>query len=116
MADLTATNVTVSGTPIAALSWVDFTGTTGAVRRSYNISSVTRVSTGLYTLAFPALPTSTYKITVWARTTETAVSNARGMSANAGLTKSTTSLQVASHGLSGGDRADCAEGCVVLFQ
>lgn len=116
MADLTATNVTVSGTPIAALAWVDFTGTTGAVRRSYNISSVTRVSTGLYTLAFPALPTSTYKITVWARHTDTPVSTARGISAHSGLTKSTTSLQVTSHALSSGNRNDCLEGCVVLFQ
>jgi hypothetical protein len=33
-------------------AWVNFNGTTGAVRASYNVGSVTRVATGQYTINF----------------------------------------------------------------
>lgn len=33
-------------------AWVNFNGTTGTVRASFNVSSVTRASTGLYTVNF----------------------------------------------------------------
>jgi hypothetical protein len=34
------------------MAWVNFNGSTAAIRASYNISSVTRSSTGLYTVNF----------------------------------------------------------------
>jgi len=34
------------------VSWVNFTGSTAAIKASYNVSSITRSSTGLYTINF----------------------------------------------------------------
>jgi hypothetical protein len=55
----TATSTTVATTPgrqqyhpSAAKAWVSFTGSTGAVLSSYNVSSVSRTSTGQYTVNF----------------------------------------------------------------
>jgi len=36
----------------SAKAWVQFNGSTGTINASYNISSVTRTGTGLYTIAF----------------------------------------------------------------
>ena len=36
----------------SAKAWVNFNGSTGAIRTSYNVSSVTRNATGDYTLHF----------------------------------------------------------------
>jgi hypothetical protein len=36
----------------SAKAWVQFNGSSGAIRASYNMSSVTRSATGLYTLNF----------------------------------------------------------------
>ena len=43
-----------NGVTTNALAWVNFDGTTspGTIRSSYNVSSVTRTSTGLYTINF----------------------------------------------------------------
>lgn len=47
----------------SAKAWVNFTGSTGTVNRSYNVSSVTRNSTGDYTLNFTsAMPNATYAV------------------------------------------------------
>lgn len=36
----------------SAKAWANFDGTNGTIRASYNISSVTRTSTGLFTVSF----------------------------------------------------------------
>ena len=36
----------------SAKAWVNFNGTNGVIRGSYNVTSVTRVGTGIYTIAF----------------------------------------------------------------
>lgn len=41
-----------NGVTTNALAWVNWVGTTGAIRSSYNVSSVTRTSTGYYTVTF----------------------------------------------------------------
>ena len=43
-----------SGTQIGTLcrAWVNFNGANGTIRASYNVSSVTRTSTGIYTVNF----------------------------------------------------------------
>lgn len=43
---------TLANHPGVAKAWVSFTGSTGAVLASYNVASVTRTSTGLYTIVF----------------------------------------------------------------
>jgi hypothetical protein len=51
----------------SALAWVTWTGSSGATVQSYNVSSVTRVATGRYTIAFTnALPNTTYSIVLGA--------------------------------------------------
>jgi hypothetical protein len=53
----------VNSTTVNALAWVNFAGTTGTVRASYNVSSVTRASTGLYTVNFAtALADANYAV------------------------------------------------------
>jgi len=57
------TNSTSATNPIkgSARAWVNFNGSTAAIRGSYNISSVTRVGTGDYTVNFTnALPDANY--------------------------------------------------------
>ena len=41
-----------NGVTTNALAWVNFTGSTAAIKASYNVSSVTRASTGVYTVTF----------------------------------------------------------------
>jgi len=36
----------------SAKAWVSLTGSTGAIRSSYNVSSITRTTTGQFTVAF----------------------------------------------------------------
>ena len=63
------TNSTSATNPIkgSALAWVTWTGSTGATVQSYNVSSVTRVATGRYTIAFTnALPNTNYSIVLGA--------------------------------------------------
>ena len=45
----TATDNAIYG---SAKAWVNFNGSTAAIRASYNISSITRASTGYYTINF----------------------------------------------------------------
>jgi hypothetical protein len=52
-----------NGTTTNARAWANFNGTSGTVTNAYNISSVTRNSTGSYTLAFTtAMPNANYSI------------------------------------------------------
>jgi hypothetical protein len=49
----------------SAKAWVNFAGTTGTIRASYNVSSVTRNGTGDYTSNFTsALSDANYSVTV----------------------------------------------------
>jgi hypothetical protein len=51
----------------SAKAWVTFDGTNGAVNASYNVSSVTRRSTGRYTVNLTnAMSNSNYAIIGWA--------------------------------------------------
>jgi hypothetical protein len=46
------TKYQVSGVATNALAWVNWNGSTAAIRSSYNVSSVTRSSTGTYIVNF----------------------------------------------------------------
>lgn len=55
-----------NGTQVGQLckAWVSFVGATGVVNASFNVSSVTRVSTGTYTVNFTsAFPDTKYAVT-----------------------------------------------------
>lgn len=41
-----------NGVTTNALAWVNFNGSTAAIRSAYNVSSITRASTGQYTVNF----------------------------------------------------------------
>lgn len=41
-----------NGKTVTALAWVNFNGTNGSIRSSYNVSSVSRTGTGAYTINF----------------------------------------------------------------
>lgn len=41
-----------NGVTTNALAWVNFTGSTAVIKSSYNVSSITRASTGIYQLNF----------------------------------------------------------------
>ena len=47
----------------SAKAWVNFNGSTGAIRKSYNVSSITKPSTGTYTVNFTnALADANYSL------------------------------------------------------
>lgn len=53
-------------------AWVNFNGTNGTIRGSGNVSSVTRTSTGVYTVNFTsALPDANYSVSAFANFTAT---------------------------------------------
>ena len=92
------TNATTNtgGSPkyYAARAWVNFNGTTGAIRASVNVSSVTRDDTGRYTITFStAMPDANYCVIATASWTD-ASSNVAGMSVNQSPAPSTTQVRL----------------------
>jgi hypothetical protein len=54
----------------SAKAWVSWVGTSGTINASYNVSSVTRSGTGVYTLNFTnALSDANYAVAGWGRYT-----------------------------------------------
>ena len=84
------------GAPLyyAARAWVNFNGTTGAIRASVNVSSVTRDTTGRYTVTFStAMPDANYCVIATASWTD-ASSNVASMSVNQSPAPSTTQVRL----------------------
>jgi hypothetical protein len=72
---------TQNGMTGIAKAWANFNGTAGTVTNSFNISSITRNSTGSYTLSFTtAMPNINYLV------------NATGGSANRVMTSDNSSI------------------------
>ena len=103
----------------SAKAWVNFNGSGGAsIRGSYNVSSVTRSSTGVYTINFTnALPNTNYAWTIggW----NNGVGNGDWICAGIGTGAypsgiSTTSLGIVSF-TSGGSYSDQDAICVSIF-
>lgn len=68
-----ATNV-ING---SAKAWVNFNGSTASIRASYNVSSVTRNSTGNYTISYTnSLPNANYSLVVTPYDNSSGVTNA----------------------------------------
>ena len=56
---------TQNGMTGIAKAWVNFVGSSGTINQSFNVSSVTRVSTGVYTINFTtAMPNANYSVYV----------------------------------------------------
>lgn len=74
-----------------AKAWVNFAGSSGSINKSFNVSSVTRVSTGIYTITFTtAMPDATYAVV----TTGYSDASTYGFSIGASsLTTSSVSIQ-----------------------
>ena len=88
-----------SGVQGSARAWVNFnaTATSGSatVRDSYNISSVTVNSGGIFTINFTnALANTNYAISAFARNDQTSNTYVAGVSAFQTGTKTTSALQV----------------------
>jgi hypothetical protein len=105
----------VNGT---AKAWVNFNGTgTVAIRRAFNVSSITDGGTGNYTVNFTtAMVDANYSVSVLAveaygaGTDSIVVAGARRR-----LVLSTTSVGVCGYVISGGALYDAVEVCVSIF-
>jgi hypothetical protein len=52
-----------------ARAWVNFTGSTAVIRASGNVTSITRTSTGVYTVNFTtAMPDTNYSVNITSQT------------------------------------------------
>jgi hypothetical protein len=61
--DDTGVLATQNGMSGIAKAWVNFNGSTAAIRGSFNVSSVTRTATGTYTINFTtAMPDTNYSV------------------------------------------------------
>lgn len=87
-------------------AWVNFAGATGSIRASFNVSSVTRASTGVYTITFTtAMPDANYS----AQTTAGNLSDING-----GITASAvTGMRVFNDA---GVNQDSTNVCVAIFR
>jgi len=88
-----------SGTQIGTLcrAWVNFNGTTspGTIRASFNVGSVTKNGTGLYTINFTnAMPDANYSIVSMAKDANTSALGGVGFDSSASPT--TTTVRVSS--------------------
>lgn len=65
-------NALLDSTTGVCRAWVYFNGSTGVIRSSFNVTSVTKISTGYYTITMTnPTPTANYAITGSARETVT---------------------------------------------
>lgn len=86
-----------AGTEVGQLcrAWVNFAGATGTINASFNVSSVTRSSTGLYTVNFAnAFADTNYAITGFARKNAVDDANPLIVSANHTYTLTTSAVQI----------------------
>ena len=101
-----ATQNGMSGIPKA---WVNMNGTDATIRSSFNVSSVTRTATGLYTITFTnAMPNTNYStVCTTAQAATASSSEVRSLCINSGVSAVTGSISVISkRTISGGTTAD----------
>ena len=89
-----------SGLPVSsqlAKAWVSFAGSTGTISASYNVSSVTRSSTGIYLINFTtAMANANYAYTATAsRGSSWALVSANTTSGGASLAPTTSAFGIA---------------------
>jgi hypothetical protein len=92
---------TQNGMTGIAKAWVRFAGSNGAIAASFNVSSITRFSTGRYTINFTtSMPNANYAISSTA-SFQTGVTNAVFCSVDTDTLPATGSCRVASQNNSG---------------
>ena len=95
-------------------SWVRFVGSTATITGSFNVSSVTRNSTGLYTVNFTtSMPDANYSVSL-SGDLKTGVYRAMGQTINAGF--ATGSIQVNFNNDGNGANIDPDRSCVQVFR
>jgi len=86
---------TQNGMAGIAKAWVSYNGSTQTILGSFNVSSVTRSSAGIYTINFTtAMPNANYAITSFIRRDNDGSSSAAYIVANQTQTKTTSALGI----------------------
>ena len=104
-----------SGTEIGQLcrAWVNFNGSTGAIRAQYNVSSVTRNGVGNYTINFSnAMADVNYAVC----TGSGGGNNGLETPAGVGATRTTTAVSVGSYVYNSGTSNDIVQYNVAIFR
>jgi hypothetical protein len=102
---------TQNGMTGIAKAWVYFTGTTGTINGSFNVSSVTRSGTGTYSLSFTtAMPNANYAITQCM-----VCSSGGGINDGMDLTSAPTTTGIAFQTGTGGTALDATYGYLAFF-
>lgn len=98
-------------------AWVNFVGTNGSINASFNVSSVTRTGTGLYTLNFTtAMPDSNYAVVSSGTWDSTSPNNIPLVGTYQGATRNTTTCQVSCNNSSSQARFDNAFNFISIFR
>ena len=96
-------------------AWANFNGASGALRGSFNISSVTRTALGFYTIAMTnALPDANYAIVGSASSPDN--TTGRVFEIDGLITMSTTGFGVKSQNALNNTYYDTAIGCLAVFR
>ena len=99
----------------SAKAWVNFNGSSGAIRTSYNVSSVTRTGTGDYTVNFTsAFADANYSILA-VGSMGAGYSEPRIMG-NTTTSPTTTSCRLLAYNLTGGSVFDPVIACAAFFR
>jgi hypothetical protein len=98
----------------SARAWVNFTGSTAAIRGSYNISSVTRSAAGRWTINFTnAMANADYAVTLAGQDTSVGAQNTEALAIGSGG-MATGSVAVTNIGFAG-TFLDLPTVCVAIF-
>ena len=102
----------------SAKAWANITGSTGAIRASYNVSSVTRNSTGYYTVAFTTALTDANYVPVASvgPLAPTAATFINASAYNVGVTPTTTAFSFVTANAAAGTQLDVPYVLVAVFR
>ena len=106
-----------NGVTTNALAWVNFNGvTTTTIRSSYNVSSITRNSTGDYTVNFASALSNANYVAVTAYNFAEANTGANNSSLQTVLsTKTSSSIEIRAWYGSGGGSLDVSDANLAIF-
>jgi len=97
-----------------ATAWVNFDGTDGSIRSSFNVSGVVRVSTGLYTITFTT-PMDNANYAVASTTERPAADGSNKVEMVLSDTKSTSTFQIKVRSSSTDSMSDSVSSGLIIF-
>ena len=108
------TNSTSATNPIrgSAKAWVNFDGTNGSVRSSYNVSSVTRVGTGDYNVNFTSAFANTNYCACYGMEVSTITGGLNNQIVGYPAGRTTTAFRLATGYNQAGSQAQVDEGAI----